>query len=241
MRQYTARTLMNSAPAKFDQYAETYDAALETTWAATGEDSEFYARGRIKWLSQCLGVLAEPPRRLLDFGCGPGSTAPLMVEFLGGQSLVGIDVSDRCIEQAQSLYASAKIRFDTVSAYRPEASMDVAYCNGVFHHIVPTERPVSLRLVYDSLRPGGLFSFWENNPWNIGTRYCMYRCAFDHDAVTISPWQARSLLRAAGFELIRQDFLFYFPAFVGWLRGLEPFLIKVPLGGQYQVLCRKPS
>ena len=231
---------MNSAPAKFDQYAETYGVALETTRAATGEDSEFFARGRIKWLSQCLGVLAEPPRRLLDFGCGTGSTAPLMLELLGAQSLMGIDVSEKCIKEAQNLHTSAVARFVTVSSYQPNASIDVAYCNGVFHHIVPAEREASLRLVYDSLRPGGIFSFWENNPWNLGTRYCMYRCEFDQDAITISPWRARSLLRAAGFELIRQDFLFYFPAFLGWLRGLEPFLIKVPLGGQYQVLCRKP-
>jgi len=232
---------MNSAPAKFDEYAQTYGAALETTRAATGEDSEFFARGRVKWLAQCLGVLEEPPRRLLDFGCGSGSTAPLMLDLLGGQSLVGIDVSERSVEQAQNVHASARIRFDTISAYRPDASMDVAYCNGVFHHIVPAERQASLRLVYDSLRPAGFFSFWENNPWNPGTRYCMHRCAFDQDAITISPRQARSLLRAAGFELIRQDFLFYFPAFLGCLRGLEPFLTKVPLGGQYQVLCRKPA
>jgi len=232
---------MNKLPAKFDEYAEGYGAALETTRWATGEDSEFFARARIEWLSQCIRELAEQPRVLLDFGCGVGSSAALMLEALGCQRVVGIDVSERCIAQATNLHTSIGVRFDTVSAHQPSADMDLAYCNGVFHHIPPVERGASLCLVYDSLRPGGLFSFWENNPWNLGTRYCMYRCAFDQDAITISPWQARTLLQAAGFEVIRQDFLFYFPAVLKWLRGLEPALTKLPLGGQYQVLCRKPA
>lgn len=241
VQRYVTLASVNNSPAQFDRYAQAYTVALETTRSATGENTEFFARGRIRWLSQCVRVLlVEQPRTVLDFGCGTGSSMPILSELLACESLVGIDVSEKCIEHARNLHASIGVRFDTVSAYRPSGDMDLVYSNGVFHHILPAERDSSLRLVYDSLRPGGLFSFWENNPWNLGTRYCMYRCIFDEDAVTISPWQARSLLRAAGFELVRQDFLFYFPALLKWLRDLEPFLAKLPLGGQYQVLCRKP-
>ncbi len=231
---------MNSVQAKFDEYAETYAAALETTRSLTGEDSEYYARHRIQWLARCLKDFGEQWRTVLDFGCGPGSSTPLLSQLLGVRSALGVDVSAKCIEQAVRLYASDAVSFHSVSDYRPCGNVDLAYCNGVFHHIAPAVRKASLRLIFEALCPGGLFSFWENNPWNVGTRYCMYRCAFDNDAVTISPLKARSLLRACGFEVIRQDFLFYFPASLRLLRGLEPFLVKLPLGGQYQVLCRKP-
>jgi hypothetical protein len=91
------------------------------------------------------------------------------------------------------------------------------------------------------LRPGAIFAFWENNPWNPGTRYVMRRVPFDRDAVTLSPPEARRWLRSAGFEILRTDFLFIFPRPLRWLRRLEPILSRAPLGGQYQVLCRKRS
>ena len=67
----------------------------------------------------------------------------------------------------------------------------------------------------------------------------MRRIPFDHDAVTLSPPESRRMVRAAGFELLQMDF-FVFPHFLRWLRGLEPRLARMPLGGQYQLLCRKP-
>jgi len=48
------------------------------------------------------------------------------------------------------------------------------------------------------------------------------------------------LLRAGGFDVLRTDFLFYFPRVLRLLRGLERLLVRLPLGAQYQVLCRKP-
>jgi hypothetical protein len=70
--------------------------------------------------------------------------------------------------------------------------------------------------------PRGIFAFWENNPWNPGTRYVMSRIPFDRDAITVSAIEARGLLRAGGFEVIRTDFLFIFPKFLSWLLFMEP-------------------
>ena len=41
-------------------------------------------------------------------------------------------------------------------------------------------------------------------------------------------------------DIIRIDFLFIFPRALRWFRTLEPLVSKLPLGAQYQVLCRKP-
>ena len=48
-----------------------------------------------------------------------------------------------------------------------------------------------------------------------------------------------TLLRNSGFTIVRSDFLFIFPEFLNLFRPLEPWVSKLPLGGQYQVLARK--
>jgi hypothetical protein len=101
-------------------------------------------------------------------------------------------------------------------------------------------RGSAVEYIFCRLRPGGLFSFWENNPWNPGTRYIMSQCLFDHDAVMIPPPQARALLRDHGFEIVRTDYCFFFPRFLKALRFLEASLSNFPVGAQYQVLCRRP-
>jgi hypothetical protein len=47
--------------------------------------------------------------------------------------------------------------------------------------------------------------------------------------------------RQRGFAVISVDYRFFFPRFLAGLRFLEPQLAGVPLGAQYQVLCRKTT
>jgi len=119
-----------------------------------------------------------------------------------------------------------------------EGEVDLAYCNGVFHHVAPGQRLEALALIHAALRAGGLFSFWENNPWSPATRYVMSRCAFDRDAILLSPREARALLRRGGFRILRTDFRFIFPRALRALRPIEDAVHRLPFGAQYQVLCR---
>jgi SAM-dependent methyltransferase len=115
------------------------------------------------------------------------------------------------------------------------------YCNGVFHHIPLAERDAAVDYIYRSLRPGGLFSLWENNPWNPGTRYVMAQLVFDRDAIRLTAAESMKRARQRGFAVISVDYRFFFPRFLAGLRFLEPQLAGVPLGAQYQVLCRKTT
>ena len=64
---------------------------------------------------------------------------------------------------------------------------------------------------------------------------------FDRDAILVWPHEARRLLRSAGFQVLRTDYVFFFPRFVAALRPMEPSLRRLPLGGQYLVLVQKPG
>jgi len=225
----------------FDQYAAEYDVALNQGLAHSGERKEYFAEGRIRWLARRLRSLGASAERVLDFGCGTGASTPYFFDVLGARSVLGVDVSEQSLTVARSAQGRRPgVRFAAIEVDSgPVAAFELAFCNGVFHHIPPAERLTAVRYVERALRPGGVFAFWENNPWNPGTRYVMSRVPFDRDAITLTPPEARRLLSAGGLEVLRTEFLFIFPRFLHRLRPLEPALSALPLGGQYLVLCRK--
>jgi SAM-dependent methyltransferase len=227
--------------AEFDAYAARYDEALNEGLSVVGENKEYFARERLRWLRRRLGERGVPAGgALLDFGCGTGASTPFFFRELGVASVVGVDVSDGLLEVARAQHgAEPRARFLRSDQYAPRAELDLAFVNGVFHHIPVAMRAASARYVFDALRPGGVFAFWENNPWNPGTRYVMSRVPFDRDAVTLTSSEARALLRDAGFLVQRTDYRFVFPRALAWLRPLESMLAPLPLGGQYLVLGLK--
>ena len=227
--------------AEFDSFATSYEADLDQALSVSGESKDFFAEGRVRWLAHRLHSLPFRPGSVLDYGCGIGGTAVLLRDVLGATSVTGLDVSARSLEVARSRYATSAIQFFTFDEYAPAGDIDLAYCNGVFHHIAVTERDQAIQYIHRALRPGGLFALWENNPWNPGTRYVMSKCAFDRNAVTLRPTETGHLLRRNGFQVVRTDFRFFFPRSLRWFRALEPQLASLPLGAQYLVLGRKPS
>ena len=224
----------------FDFYADDYDVALARGISVSGEKKDYFAQRRIEWLRDCLKRFSAPITTLMDFGCGTGSNSPLFFDILGGEYFVGTDQSAKSLEIARRVHNSERSQFLLFDAYEPCGQFDVVFCNGVFHHIPPSERAAAVDYILRSLRPGGYFAFWENNPWNPGTRYVMSRIAFDREAITLSPPEAQRLNRVGGFEILRTDFLFIFPRILHWCRSIEPLCSRLPLGAQYQVLCRRP-
>lgn len=230
----------SSRPAEFDGFAGDYDAALNEGLSVSGEDKNYFARGRLRWLAGRLAKMRQSPTTAMDFGCGTGSATPFFFEcFRQLQTLIGTDVSAESLQVARQTYTDTRVSFATMDEHAPAGSLELAYCNGVFHHIPPDQRPVAVKYIYESLRPGGLFALFENNPWNPATRYVMSRIPFDRDAITLSPPEARSMVRDAGFKVLRSDFLFYFPRALRLLRPVEPALVKLPLGTQYLILAQK--
>jgi SAM-dependent methyltransferase len=216
-----------------------YDDALRRGLELSGEDADYFAAERARWLAGRLERLGHVPRRVLDFGCGAGGAMPHLVGIPGVESVTGVDVSQALLDEAARRHASSRTSFVHTSRFDAAGAMDLAHTNGVFHHIAPGERAEALAFVRRSLRAGGLFSFWENNPWNPGTRWVMSRIPFDRDAIMLSAAEARRLLRAGGFDVVATDYLFIFPRALRWLRPLEPFLASLPLGAQYHILCRR--
>jgi SAM-dependent methyltransferase len=226
---------------EFDAYARDYSSALNRGLRLSGEGPEYFAERRVQRLKERLKHLGLSPRRALDFGCGTGTSGRLLLEHLQLETVLGVDPSSESIAEARKLRSYPGVEFATLNEFERSQQFDLAFCNGVFHHIQPgAEREKAVRLIFNALGRGGVFAFWENNPWNPGTRLVMSRIPFDRDAVTLSVLEAKTLLRARGFQILGTDFCFVFPHLLRWLRCFEAALLRFPIGGQYQVLCRKP-
>ena len=223
----------------FDGCADRYEEELARGLSVTGESMAYYARERLDWVRRYVERDRVEVKRVLDFGCGVGHATPYIFDRLGASEVTGVDVSARSLERAREQYGSPRAHF--VAPDQVSGSFDLAFTNGVFHHIPPAQRDAAVRFVYGALKPGGIFAFWENNPWNPGTRYIMSRVSFDKDAITIPPPEARAMLTAGGFQVVETSSRFFFPRMLAALRVLEPALSRLPLGGQYLVWCRRAS
>jgi SAM-dependent methyltransferase len=229
-----------SEPGDFDAYSSDYDEALARGLSVSGENKLYFARERIAFLARCLREAGARPVSVLDYGCGTGTATPFLLDELRVERVLGVDSSERTLEVARAQHASARASFVASDAFVPRAELSLAYCNGVIHHVPLANRARVVRRIFESVEPGGHFALWENNPWNPGARYVMWRIPFDRDAHMLSARKARALLISAGFEIVRTDHLFIFPRALRALRFLEQHLTTTPVGAQYQVLARRP-
>lgn len=223
----------------FDGCAPHYQKVLDHVLAPSGEASQYFARGRVEWLQRQLRRLDFVPSSVLDYGCGIGGSVPFLKAVLHPRRILGVDISSESLHRARQEHQEEGVEFANCDHYFARCEFQLAFCNGVFHHIVPADRASALRYVYDSLSPGGIFALWENNPYNPATRYLMGQCEFDDHAISVPCKEARNLLISNGFVVLHSSSYFYFPRWLKWLRGLEPTLSHLPLGAQYLVLARK--
>ena len=220
----------------------SYDADLNRGISLSGEGKDYFAQGRLALLARRLeSGGAFPPEAILDYGCGGGDTTVLLSKTWPRARIVGVDASPALISVASRSKGAARCEFHMLNAVPATPRFDLVYCNGVFHHIPVAERAAALAWICSRLNPGGMLALWENNSWNLGARWVMSRIPFDRDAVMLSPASASRMLHRAGFTLSSIDFAFIFPKFLRWARPMERWVCKLPLGAQYQILCRRRS
>ena len=227
-------------PAEFDAYAVGgYRGGMDDPLKRRfGRDLDEFLRPKVRWL------LANGPdtaaRRLLDFGCGNGQFLRLLrAEGYAGE-LVGADISAGMLAEAQTQW-----RGDRPPAWTAFAAGEVLPFAGggfddavaccVFHHIPPAARVFAASELRRLVKPGGRLAVVEHNPFHPMTQLVVCRASIDRDAVLLSAWACRRLLRAAGFGTTRTRYLLVAPPNWRGAAGLDRRLGRLPLGTQYVV------
>ncbi len=237
---------MTSVATTFDSAAIAYEHQLQLGLSLSGETADYFVRGRVAMFGSLLTRFnVPPPASILDFGCGVGNAAQSLLAACPSASLTGLDCSSESLAIAARKHAAMPSFAGRLSWLHADEQLeplnfDAAYTSGVFHHIEIDQRQAELSKIYNSLRPGGVFALFENNPWNPGTRWVMSRIPFDREAICLSPIETRRRFRDAGFAVLTTRYLFFFPSMLRWLRSFEGILSRFAFGAQYVVFARRP-
>lgn len=225
---------------EFDQYAPTYSDLLnDPARKRFAQDPVHFHRRKWLVLQDILkraGIDAAS-RRWLDVGCGQGDLLALAGSHFAQAN--GCDPSAEMISQSNSFRvkhqpSSIELPFD-------DASIDFVTVVCVYHHVHGTSRLLLLDEINRVLTPGGLCCIVEHNPWNPVTRAIVRRCPVDVDAELIAPSEVCRLFQLAGLRALSTDYFLYFPERIFNRVGqAERMLRKIPLGGQFVSLARKP-
>jgi SAM-dependent methyltransferase len=227
--------------AEFDKFAEEYLATHRTNLAVTGEGPDFFARYKVVETARRLRGLRLSPRRVLDFGCGIGNSAPHLREAFPAARITGVDVSEKSLAVARSRFPDAAEFVGLAADGAPpkaEGGYDLIFSACVFHHIEAEEHVGIFRRLRERLAPGGAMVIFEHNPVNPVSRYIVATCPFDENAVLIPAGELAKRQRQAGFGRVSAAFTGFFPGPLAALRPLEPMLAWAPVGAQYYTLAR---
>jgi SAM-dependent methyltransferase len=229
----------------FDHFSSHYEEYVEDAlkvWIG-GDSSEYFLRLKADEMVRHLGRLGLDPAKLsaLDVGCGTGLAARML--YLKFAVLHGVDSSRGMIERAGQLSLPG-VSFQVSDGERLPCEsnrFDVVYCMSLFHHVPPEYRLRTLKEMIRVLKPGGWVFSFEHNALNPLTRLIVKRCPLDRGVELLYARQMTRLCRESNLAQVHTRFILFFPKQFNLLRGFEPYLSWLPLGGQFYVCGRKLS
>lgn len=224
-----------------DTYPDSYRDDVNRSIGFSGLGMDMFARGKAADMLNLMHDESSVPlkqARCLDIGCGIGVSHPLVACDVA--SVAGVDVSEEAIGVARNANPNVEYRVQHGESL-PFDSESFDFCSTVcvMHHVPAEQWPTFVAEAWRVTRPGGLFAVYEHNPLNPMTRWAVWRCPFDHDAVLLRSGKTLELLRNQGFEIVTHRYLFFMPFDRPWARRFDRLLRWLPLGAQYVVCGRR--
>lgn len=185
----------------------------ETYWSPNGFNPEQQI-----WpeLQSVYERFIRPGAKVLDLGCGDGSTSGPWITSRGS-SYLGVDVSNSGVETARGRGLNASVIEDAADTGLPGDTFDVVTCIEVLEHLfLPLE---AAREIHRVLKPGGIVivttpnvSYWRSrlnllllgrfDP--IGDELSKSQPWRDPHIRFFSPRTLSTMLESAGFDIVIQ-------------------------------------
>jgi SAM-dependent methyltransferase len=214
--------------AEFDAIASNYQKLVNNSIRVTGESSEYFAVYKANYIAK--NAVRGGGGKILDYGCGVGQLASQLKRLLPEKQVDGFDVSEKSLEQIEPALLSQGLFTSRVQVlgYGYEA---VVLAN-VLHHVKADERRELIWEAASRVGPGGKMVIFEHNPLNPLTRLAVSQCPFDEGVELLPSGEVRALCESV-FQMLRTDYVVFFPRWLAWLRPFEPRLKWCPIGAQH--------
>ena len=98
-------------------------------------------------------IQLEHPRRVADFGCGPGNSTVALRQRWPQSSIIGVDSSPEMIAKARSAYPEGNWQIGDAATWNTDSPLDLAFSNAMLQWI-PDHAAVCRHLL-EQLAPGG--------------------------------------------------------------------------------------
>jgi SAM-dependent methyltransferase len=227
---------------EFDAYFLRYEDEINQAISFCGKSHDFYTRVKADVLIELL--LHDAPERtldLLDVGCGTGALHPFLLASGVAAKVTGIEVAAQYVEMARQV--NPDVNYDVYDGRRlpyDAGRFDSAFTICVMHHVPPAQWSEFLAEMCRVVRPGGLLAVFEHNPFNPITARIVRTCPIDRNAVLLKPAYLGKLMRAAGLDAVRHEYILFTPFASKLFRRFDRRLSWLPLGAQYVSFGRVP-
>ncbi|NES23129.1 MAG: class I SAM-dependent methyltransferase [Symploca sp. SIO3E6] len=183
------------------------------------------------WVRQGLiDAIQGTPRRILDLGCGTGSTTLMLKQAFPQAEVIGIDLSPYMLFMADYKAKSASLELQWLHAQAestgfPDASFDLVTASLLFHETPPKVAQSILQEAFRLLMPGGEVLILDGNQQTLRqvdwlTEVFEEPYIKDFAAGSVDAW-----LGAAGFEAVRTQVLWWVHQVT---RGMKPLPVDEP-------------
>jgi len=221
----------------FDHYAEVYDEVLDEQLKFFDSNSEYFSEYKIKLVKN---LTKTQPHRILEYGCGIGRNIKHLATYFPNSIVSGCDISEKSLKIAKENNPQLDFFHITDKAIESKKNLyDLIFISCVFHHIQPSLRQQTIKLIASLLKPKGELFIFEHNPFNPITRRIVNNCVWDKDAVLLKPSETVNLITSADLELVRKNYTLFLPGYFNRFRSIEKYFSFLPLGGQYFVQAIK--
>jgi SAM-dependent methyltransferase len=224
-------------PPEFDSYAQNYAELIRDPLRQKFTASDrFFAERKIQVIQRYYKTRGVDTRSLawLDVGCGHGELLRLGKSHFAAAT--GTDPSAKMLEACSDLQVFQQPSPDRLPFADKSFDLITAVC--VYHHVPESERLGFTKEILRLLRPNGVFCLIEHNPLNPLTKLIVSRTPVDADARLLTAREARNLFSSAGCSILDTQYFLFLPERIHrYLGALEDRLSRIPLGGQYCMMC----
>jgi ubiquinone/menaquinone biosynthesis C-methylase UbiE len=191
--------------------------------------TQYFLPPNESWVRQALidGIQVKEPRRILDLGCGTGSTTLMLKRAFPQAQVIGLDLSPYMLVRAEHKAQSAGLDIiwrhgDAEKIPFPEASFDLVTASLLFHETPINISQKILRSSFRLLVPGGQMLVLDSNQHTLRQVKWLSEVfeepyIGDYGAGSVDAWMGK-----VGFEAIQtQD--------IWWIHQLTSGVKPIPV------------